>query len=157
MRTLMGHWPQEIYWSYFRIAHLQEALGHPLDEVLTSFEKASKVVPDRAEALHAAALRCRVNNRYQQAYELTARGLVIAPPTNSLFHQPWVYDYGLLDEFAISAYWVGRYRECLKACDRLFSEGKCPATMLDRIRQNRAYAAEKLAAQVETVNVEPAA
>jgi hypothetical protein len=55
-----------------------------------------------------------------------------------------VYDYGLLDEFAVHAYWTERYQDCLEACQRLLREGKMPSNMRNRVRKNAEFAAEKI-------------
>jgi len=57
---------------------------------------------------------------------------------------PWIYDYGLLDEFAVNAYLIEHYQECLDACQRLLSEGKIPADMKDRVKKNADFAREKI-------------
>ena len=58
--------------------------------------------------------------------------------------EDWIYEYGLLDEFAINAYWTERYAECVDACDRLLSEGKLPAEKRDRVLKNKNFAISKL-------------
>jgi hypothetical protein len=54
--------------------------------------------------------------------------------------------YGLLDELAVNAYWVGFYQDCFDACDRILREGKCPAGERPRIEANADSARQKLAA-----------
>jgi hypothetical protein len=56
----------------------------------------------------------------------------------------WIYQYGLLDEFAVNAYWTERYKDCLEACERLLSEDKLPANMRSRVEKNAEFAAEKI-------------
>ena len=58
--------------------------------------------------------------------------------------EPWIYDYGLLDELAVNAYWSGAYRECLDACGRILRDGKCPEAQRPRIEANAAFARQKL-------------
>ena len=55
-----------------------------------------------------------------------------------------MYDYGVLDEFAVNAYWTGRYEDCLGACQRLLHEGKIPDDMRARVKRNAEFAAEKI-------------
>ena len=59
--------------------------------------------------------------------------------------EDWIYEYGLLDEFAVNAYWTGKYAECVDACDRLLNEGKLPTEKRDRVLKNKQFAIEKLA------------
>src|SRR5439155_3364960 len=72
------------------------------------------------------------------------RGIELAPPDGGLFVQRWVYDYGLLDEFAINAYWAGAYRESLDASLKLLASDKLPPSMAQRITDNARFAADKL-------------
>ena len=72
--------------------------------------------------------------------------MAIAYPTGAPFVEDWIYEYGLLDELAICAYWTGRYVECVDACDRLLSEGKLPTNMRDRILKNKQFATDKVTA-----------
>ena len=98
-------------------AELLKAMGRPFDEVIAMYLRASDAVPSRAEALHAASRLCRENRKFADGFEYARRGLKIPQPAAGLFVQSWVYDYGFLDEFAINAYWTGRYAElcgCLR-------------------------------------------
>jgi tetratricopeptide (TPR) repeat protein len=144
-RTKMGFWDEEIYWSFYRAAGLQQALGRPLDEVLATYSKASEVCRHRAEALHAASRLCRLNNRIAEGYQLAKRGLAVPQPSSGLFIEPWVYEYALLDEFAVNAYWIEQYDKCLEACERLLREGKIPEDIRERIRKNADLARQKFA------------
>ena len=72
--------------------------------------------------------------------------LAIPRPAHGLFVQHWIYDYGLLDEFSIAAYWAGHFGECLAAAERLLSEGKVPEQHRPRILENARFARERLAA-----------
>ena len=61
-----------------------------------------------------------------------------------LFREAWVYDYGLLDELSICAYYVGQHRASLLAADTLLRQNKMPEGMAARVRDNRAFAAAAL-------------
>jgi glycosyltransferase involved in cell wall biosynthesis len=142
-RAELGYWNEEIYVSLFEAGSLMAGLGRPFDEAIATWERASKLVPGRAEALHAASRYCRDKNKYVQGTEIARRGIELKQPTG-LFVQPWVYDYGILDEFAVNGYWAGAYRESLDATLRLLASDKLPASMVQRIAANARFAAEKL-------------
>jgi hypothetical protein len=144
-RAELGYWNEEIFTSLYNAGQIQEALGRPFQEVIATYLRASEAAPSRAEALHAASRLCRVNDRFADGYEYARRGLAIPPPSGGLFLEPWPYDYALLDEFAVSAYWIGRYQDCLDACERLLREGKIPASVRERIQKNAEFAQRKLA------------
>ena len=143
-RAELGYWADEVFISLLSAGHIKHALGHPLQEVIDTFLRASNSAPGRAEALHAASRLCRENKRFAEGYDYARRGLAIALPENGLFVAAWIYDYGLLDELAVNAYWTEQYQDCLDACQRLLREGKVPEHMRARVKKNADFAAEKL-------------
>ena len=143
-RSEMGHWQEEVFMSLFHAGRLRIMLGHPPSQVLSTLADASERAPWRAEALHAAAVYCRQRNDHQKAYDYARRGLDVVYPTNSLFVLDWIYRYGLLDEFSISAYWAGRPGESLNACEQLLREDLIPSHYRDRIEANAGLASELL-------------
>jgi GR25 family glycosyltransferase involved in LPS biosynthesis/glycosyltransferase involved in cell wall biosynthesis len=143
-RAELGYWDQEIYISLFEAGNLLASLGRPFDEVIATYMRASDLVPSRAEALHAASRHCRNHGRNAEGYEIARRGIDLTQPAGALFAQPWTYDYGLLDEYAVNAYWAGAYRECLDASLRLLASDKLPQSTHARVLANARFAADKL-------------
>jgi hypothetical protein len=99
--------------------------------------------------LHGAARYCRATSKHHQGYMFARRGREVGQPESGLFIEPWIYEYGLLDELAVNAYWAERYDECLDACGRLLLEGKMPEQMRDRVEMNARFAREKLESQAQ--------
>jgi hypothetical protein len=143
-RAQLGHWQQEVFMSLLDAARLMETLPYSDDEVMAAYENAIAACPARAEALHGAARFCRNKRLHEQGYQFAARGLRITYPKNALFISDWIYEYGLLDEFAVNAYWTARYSECVDACDRLLNDAKLPANNRERVLKNQTFAADKL-------------
>ncbi|MBS0396292.1 MAG: glycosyltransferase family 2 protein, partial [Proteobacteria bacterium] len=112
-RAALGGWREEVYVSLLEAARLAEALARPETEVLEAYLEAARAGPHRAEALHGAARYCREKQRWAEGLRHARAGLRIAMPRQALFVEPWIYEWGLLDEFAIHAYWTGHYRESL--------------------------------------------
>ena len=144
-RADLNYWVEEIYVSLLEAGNLMGTLGRPFDEVIATYERAAQLIRTRAEALHAASRYCRDKGKNAEGMEFARRGVDLAQP-NGLFIQPWVYDYGILDEFAINAYWAGAYRESLDASLRLLASEKLPPGMVKRIAANARFAAEKMPA-----------
>ncbi|HEY1795590.1 MAG TPA: glycosyltransferase [Stellaceae bacterium] len=142
-RAEQGLWNQEVYLSLYYTAQLREALKHPFDEVFTTYQRAIAVLPERAEARHGACRLCRNAGRSREGYEIGKPGLSLTPP-NGLFIETWIYDFGLLDEFSINAFWAGHYREALDAGLRLLGENRFPAHERGRIVGNARFAVGKL-------------
>jgi glycosyltransferase involved in cell wall biosynthesis len=143
-RAELGFWDQEVFISLYQAAKLKADLGYDAEDVLATYSRGHEVCKDRAEALHGAARFCRVKGRYEEGYKFAQRALGMKAKTEALFVEQWVYDYGVLDEYAVCAYWIGKYDDCFKACKRLLREGKIPADMRDRVQKNRQLAIGKL-------------
>lgn len=146
-RGTLGGWVEERYVSFYEFASLWLKLGLSKEHAIQHYLMAYEIVPHRAEALHGAAKLCRELRRYQQGYLLTHQGLTLPLPVNGLFVSPWIYTYGLLDEFSIAAYHVGHHQESLMACERLLTEGHIPDSERPRIEQNRQAALSALQGQ----------
>lgn len=141
-RVELGGWRQEVFLSLLNAARQKEARDDcSIAEVVRTFRDAALICPGRVEALHGAARFCRTKGLYEEAYGLASRALKIERPFDALFSEDWIYDYGVLDEFAVSSYWTSRFAECSEACDRLLWEGKLPAVELARVQRNRQLAA----------------
>jgi glycosyltransferase involved in cell wall biosynthesis len=152
-RTTLGYWDEEIFQSFYHAAKLKEILGHPFDDVLASYLAATESCPGRAEALHGASRFCRLNKRYRQGYELAKKGLSVAQPSLGLFIELWIYEYGLLDEFAVNAYWTGRYADCAEACDKLLANRQLPENYRERVTANRKFAKDHIALAESIFNI----
>jgi len=144
-RARLGFWDEEVSLSLYHAAQLKGQLGHADYEVIGMFLRAYEACPRRAEPLHGAARYCRATGKHHQGYMLARQGLELKRPGTGLFVEPWIYDYGLLDELAVTAYWTGRYDKCLEACERLFDDGKMPEEMRERVKMNARFARQKLA------------
>ena len=143
-RATLGYWQQEVFVALLNAARLKDELGHDRDEVLALYLRASDAVPTRAEGLHGAARLCRIAGRNKEGYDIAKRGLGLKPPADGLFVEPWIYDFGLPDEFAVNAYWAGAYRESLDACLRILELPILGPELRKRILDNAKFAAEKL-------------
>ena len=144
-RAGLGGWQEEVFVSLYQAARLKEQLGHPDEQVLAAYGAATAALPTRAEAIHAAARFCRRKKLYAKGFEIARSGLGMPAPASSLFAEPAVYQTGLLDEFAVNAYWTGHYAESLDACLKLLETGRLPGSEVPRIAANARFARDKLA------------
>jgi hypothetical protein len=81
---------------------------------------------------------------YQRGYDIAKASLGKPLLPGALFGEPWVYETGLLDEFAVNAYWIGKHVECLDACLTLLETGKIASAELPRLYANARYALRHL-------------
>lgn len=143
-RVALGGWDQEMFWSLYQIAELQENLKFSDDLVSKGYYKAFKFRPTRAEPLYRLAQYFRLKENYFLAYLVAQHGLHIQHPSDILFVESWIYDYGLLLEYSISAYWIGRYEESFQACIQLLSKQSLPLHVVECVQRNLKFAVEKI-------------
>lgn len=101
--------------------------------------------PQRLEACYELSSRLRGLGRHRAAHAFVCAGLDREPPDDLLFVQPWVYRWGLLFEYSITAYRVGDIDGSLRACDRLLSMPDLPEAHRRQTLTNREFAEQRQA------------
>ena len=144
LRVQMGGWPEEVYIAQCEKAALAIRLGMAHQQIVCEHLEAYRRRPGRAEALWQLASYCRQNQRYAEGYLFAKVGKDISLPGDILFVRRDVYDWRLLDEFAVCAYWIGQYQESADAGRRLLAENRYPPADKDRLEKNLGYALAKL-------------
>jgi glycosyltransferase involved in cell wall biosynthesis len=144
LRSRMGGWEQEIFISHYRMGTLLKQLGRPDAEIIQTYLDAYEACPQRSESLYAAARWCRRQRKFQQAYLFAKAGVDIPFPSDPLFVEPAVYEFAMLDELAVAAYWAGHFREAFETCVKLLENPRVPASERLRYRQNALFAIEQL-------------
>ncbi len=136
--------PEEIYVSLYRAAQIKAELGAPAGEVIDAYLRAAAILPSRAEARHGASRHARLNNMFKEGYEIAAPAIDLAAPQVGRFVERWIYEWALLDEYAVNAYWADRFQESIDACERLLREGKLPEPQRERVEANAHFARAKV-------------
>lgn len=154
-RSELGFWREEVYYSLYQAAKLKEKLGAPPEDVIQTYLKAVEYSPARAEAFHGAARYCHLKGRHQESHQYAKRAAETARPDNALFSEPWIYDYGALDEFAVSCFWTGRHREAAQACTRLLGSTALPANQRERVAKNAKHSLDRLPADDHPMRFKP--
>ncbi len=142
-RAAMGGWDQEVFWSKYQAAYMQEMLGKDPDTVIKAYCEAYVERPTRAEPLSRLASYCRTNEQYLMGYLIANLGLSISMPDDILFVENWPYDYWLRFEKSICAYWIGKYDECLVDCVELLKYPNLPENVLSCVKENMKWAGIK--------------
>lgn len=141
----MDGWDQETFYAMFQAGVLRAESGD-WPAGITALIAAWEYRPSRLEPVYELASRLRVRGEYQAAYLIVRRGLDRPQPDDSLFVWPWVYRWGLLFEYSISAYWVGEYQEALRACRRLLSLDDLPEEYRQPTVKNLDYCLQRIRA-----------
>ena len=139
----------EIFLSLFRTAQIKSNDCRPVAEVIDAYLHATEVDPCRMEAWHGASRYCRLWERHKEGYEIAKRAVIkeagqSGEAPGGLCVESWIYEYGLLDEFAVNAYGAGAYEDCLVACEHILRKRKCPEAERPRIEANAAFARQQL-------------
>jgi glycosyltransferase involved in cell wall biosynthesis len=147
-RADAGGWTEEVYYSLFQVARTKEILlekgKYNIDEVIEGYMKAFQQNPWRSEALWAASRFCRLKCRFDQAFCFANHAVRLPLPEGALFVTKAVYDFMVLDEYAISCYWTGRYKESRDACVELLRNPNLPEEYKERVNANLEHSIEAL-------------
>lgn len=108
-------------------------------------------MPMRAEPLYELAYRMRVAGRYELGYVFARQAAEIpAPVGNCMFVDTIVYSWCALDEQAVCASRIGRYRESFDLCRRLLTIAGINEADRARIAANRDLAVRELLEYTDT-------
>jgi hypothetical protein len=140
---------EEKFLSLYRAARIKADLGFSATDVVDTYIRAADALPSRAEAAYGASRHCRVHKMFGEGYEIAARAIELPLPMDGKFVEPWIYEWALLDEYAVNAYWSGHYLECLNACLKILRLNKFPENQRDRIATNARLSLDNLLKQAD--------
>lgn len=109
-RLRMGGWPEERFYSCYRIGQCLQLLGREADMVWRHLDTYAQY-PHRAESLHCVALYYQRKSQHNLAGHFAEIGLKIPSPAGGLFVESEVYAWRLTDILAVSMYWTHRRAE----------------------------------------------
>jgi glycosyltransferase involved in cell wall biosynthesis len=148
-RAEMDGWAEETYCARYEAGVLSARLGdwpRAVDAFLTAWEQR----PARLEAVHDLAVGLRERGLYRAAHQFTrlAAGLRPLPlPEDILFVAPWIYEWGMLFEYSITAYWCGELDKSIAACKRLLAIRSLPESHRRQTHANLQHAFREIARQ----------
>ncbi|HEY1687810.1 MAG TPA: glycosyltransferase [Solirubrobacteraceae bacterium] len=138
-RAQMDGWDEETYCALHQAGALAAELGDwpgAADHLAAAWE----LRPSRLEAVHDLAQGLRLNGRYRAAHRFSSLAMDMQPlpvPADNLLVAPWIYRWGLLFEYSITAYWVGEHANCVRACDALLGMPELPIEHRRQTERNR--------------------
>jgi tetratricopeptide (TPR) repeat protein len=138
-RAAMGEWDEEVWFSLYQAAVLDERLGTDAALVSAAYLRAFQNRPTRAEPLVALARFHRQRGEYAIAFIYAQQAVACPRPSDSLFIEDAVYEWRALDELSVSAFYAGRLDEGRAAILRLTAAGRIPAIEAPRILRNRHF------------------
>lgn len=143
-RVEYGGWEEEQWYSQYMISFCQISMKSPFAIVAESAMKAWIMRPWRNEPLYHCMLYARENEQWTLGYYLSKLAIMNKwPKQDVLFIFKNAYDYHIIDEFSIFAYYNQQYLESKNACVELLMQ-KIDDIHRPRIEQNLWYAKKAL-------------
>lgn len=148
-RVALGGWDEEVFWSLYQIAELQEWLNMPEETIRNSYLKAYRYRPSRAEPLYRLAAYYRLKGDYFNGYLYSQFAMRMKQPNDVLFVESWIYDFGALLEFSICAYWIDHFLEANDASNMLLANKKLPDNVRECVQNNLKFVIPKIASEAK--------
>jgi glycosyltransferase involved in cell wall biosynthesis len=124
--SMEGGWEMEAFWSHYCAAKLQQFLRKDPKTYLKNYSLAFQKAPFRAEPLFQMAQYFYNEKNYILSYLLSKEALTLPVPSDQMYIEAVVYDYGSLFLFANSAFLLGKQEEAEKACQQLIEKKSLP-------------------------------
>jgi glycosyltransferase involved in cell wall biosynthesis len=124
--VLMNGFAEEVFYSLYRIAWLQEQLGKDFETIVDSYSRAFLARPSRVEPLFYLANFYVRKNKPLLAYFVSRYAQMIPPPDDHVMVDYPLYSYRLLEQWADICYLLGRFDETIAAYRKLLVKSELP-------------------------------
>ena len=121
-----------------------KGLNFDQDKIIHTYIRAIESNSKRAEAYYGLVSYCRHQGLNNLGYIFGKQSIDLQIPSGALFIEKYIYDYALLDEYSIVAFWAGHYQDSKISCERLLNENKIPGYYIDRVKSNLQFALDRL-------------
>lgn len=148
-RSEMGGWNEEVFYSLYRMGCCLIALNRPYQDILDQMLKTYEYHPTRIEPLYELTKYCREKKKYHQGFMFGRMALELNQHTDVLFIHKALYDYALFDQYALCAYYTGRYEICRDVMIKLLKEKKYPDGYEKRYKDNLRFALTAIQKKME--------
>lgn len=135
-RASMGGWDEEVFWSLYQAALLEESLNLPT--ATDAFLRAWDARPERAEPVYRLARRHRILRRHHAAWVFASAAAALEPPADTLFVDAEVYRWAAAFERADAAWRIGHHELAQAEVERLLALDGIPADHRDHLNLMRA-------------------
>jgi glycosyltransferase involved in cell wall biosynthesis len=106
-RIKMGEWEEEVYYSMYMCAKIKERLGFSVEEVTELYSKAWEYRPSRLECVFHTMRKLREQKRFLLAFAYGDLAIKTRGTSDILFVEPEIWQWRLLDEYSLAAYYTG--------------------------------------------------
>lgn len=106
-RVSMGGWEEEVYYSMYMIAKISEKMGKDAATVTELYSRAWEYRPSRLEAVFHTMRKLREQQRFLIAFAYGDVAIKTKGTADILFLEPEIWQWRLLDEYSLAAYYIG--------------------------------------------------
>lgn len=135
-RAQMKGFEEEVWYSLYQIAIIDERLEAPPEQVAWSYLSAYQRRPSRAEPLVRLARYHRSRKQFDLAVLYARQAAALPRPSDLLFLDDAVYRWSALDELAVAAFYTSAKEEGRAALLRLMQERLFPESERRRMLDN---------------------
>lgn len=128
-RAKMGGDEEEVFISLYITGHLQEKLELSPDTFIDSYYQAYQFRPTRAEPLYRIAEYYKQHGKILFSYLIAKHALTIPYPTDTLFVEPWIYEWGLLVTAGESAAMLQHSKEACAILEQALTQSNLPSSI----------------------------
>jgi len=131
-RVAMGGWDQEVFWSLYQIAGIQQRMGN--QEFIESYMEAYHYRPSRIEPLYSLAEYYLEQGNYSTAYLLATEASKKPKSNDNLFVLENIYEYYIWMTLAEAAEGVGKKEEAKIALEKIVNHPQASNELKEEAR-----------------------
>jgi len=144
-RIQQHDFPEEVYYATYMLGFCHYHLGSLPYTYTGYFLQAYVYRPQRLESLYNLIKYYRMNQKYNIAYDLGIRPSKQDYPKNDcLFIESRIHTYLFKHEIAISAFYLGKYQECIDLINEILKVPDLPENHRQLVTQHKETAQQKL-------------
>lgn len=137
-------WIDEVYISLLELGKIYSTIPAYFHKVENTLLRAFIINTNRSEALIYLSKFFREQNEYFKSFLYSNIAIQILKPKDALFIEYACYTWKPLDEFAISAYYIGKYKLAADINKKLLNDPSLPNEQRNRIIMNLQFCESKL-------------
>ncbi len=149
LRSTMGGYEDELFWSLYTIGCVHEDLKMPSQTIIDSYERAYQFNQSRAEPLSALARFLIKIGDYDLAYRASKAAVSMPIPKTLFFVERDVYEYKALLFYSYSQHLTKRYEEAAVSYQTLLTKNSLSQSDRQTVEQFLALCQKKKGIRVD--------
>jgi glycosyltransferase involved in cell wall biosynthesis len=132
-RVSLGGSEEEVFWSLYCIARLQDALNLDSKLVMANYERAYQYRPSRVEPLYDLVSLLLKQRNFIAALRIAKIASAIPLSTDAVFVCRWIYEWGSLFQYAVLCKALGQSEAFQATVQKLLSLPNLPDSVRSKL------------------------